>query len=251
MKLISWNVAGYRACLKKGFIDFFNEMDADVVCLQEVKAEMEQIEFIPDGYYCYLNPAQKKGYSGTLTYTKIEPISVSYGMGIEEHDKEGRIVTCEFNSYYLVNVYVPNAKRELTRLEYRMAWEDDFLNFVKKLEDHKPVIICGDMNVAHTQNDIKNWKANQKNAGFTIEERNKFSNLLSSGFIDTYRYLNPDKFDAYTWWSFMGNARAKNIGWRIDYFVISNILKDKLLDAMIYADTYGSDHCPIGIEVGE
>ncbi|MBQ9012136.1 MAG: exodeoxyribonuclease III [Bacilli bacterium] len=248
MKIVSWNVAGFRACLKKGFEDFFYTCDADIYCLQEVKAEKEQIDFEPKDYYCYLNPADKKGYSGTLIYTLYEPLSVSYGMGIDEHDHEGRVITLEFNDYYLVNEYVPNVKRDLSRLDYRMKWEDDFRKYIKKLEEKKTVVICGDFNVAHNPIDIKNDKANVGNAGFTYEERDKFSKLLDNGLIDTYRYFNPTK-EEYSWWSYMGNARRNNVGWRIDYFLVSNSIIDKVSNTKIYTDVYGSDHCPIGINI--
>lgn len=249
MKLISWNVAGFRACLNKGFEDFFYNVDADIYCLQEVKALKEQIDFDPKDYYCYLNPADKKGYSGVLIYTLYKPISVTYGIGIDEHDHEGRVITLEFNNFYLVNQYVPNVKRDLSRLEYRMRWEDDLKNYVKELEKKKPVIICGDFNVAHTTQDIKNAKANIGHAGFTDEERNKFTDLLNSGFIDTYRHFNPTTTDKYSWWSYMGNARLNNVGWRIDYFLVSNSIIDKVISTNIYDDVYGSDHCPIGIYI--
>ncbi len=249
MKLISWNVAGFRACLKKGFEDFFEKENADVYCLQEVKALENQIDFKPEGYYMYLNPAERKGYSGTLIYTKQKPVSVSYGMGIEEHDHEGRVITLEFNDFYLVNQYVPNVKRDLSRLDYRMVWEDEIKKYLKKLEEKKPVVMCGDLNVAHEEIDIKNAKANRGNAGFTDEEREKFTELLNAGFIDTYRYLNPDKKDMYSWWSYMGKAREKNVGWRIDYFVMSDSIKKKLKNADIYMDIQGSDHCPISLDV--
>ena len=249
MKLISWNVAGFRACLNKGFEDFFYNVDADIYCLQEVKALKEQIDFDPKDYYCYLNPADKKGYSGVLIYTLYKPISVTYGIGIDEHDHEGRVITLEFNNFYLVNQYVPNVKRDLSRLEYRMRWEDDLKNYVKELEKKKPVIICGDFNVAHTTQDIKNAKANIGHAGFTDEERNKFTDLLNSGFIDTYRYFNPTTTDKYSWWSYIGNARLNNVGWRIDYFLVSNSIIDKVISTNIYDDVYGSDHCPIGIDI--
>ena len=248
MKIISWNVAGFRACLKKGFDDFFKEIDADIFCIQESKVLPEQFEYNPAGYYQYLNPAEKKGYSGTLVYTRIKPLSVTYGMGIEEHDHEGRIITMEFENYYVITVYVPNVKRELTRLEYRMKWEDDFRSYLKKLEKTKPVIVCGDLNVAHEEIDLKNAKANVGNAGFTYEERGKFTELLESGFIDTFRYFNPDK-EQYSWWSYMGQARSKNIGWRIDYFVVSKSIIDKVSNAMIYDQVQGSDHCPIRLDV--
>lgn len=251
MKILSWNVAGFRSCLNKGFDNFFNEIKADVFCVQEVKALEEEINFNPLEYYSYLYPADKKGYSGTLVYSKIEPLSVRYGMGIDEHDHEGRLITLEYKSFYLVNVYVPNVKRDLSRLEYRMKWEEAFLNYIKQLEKNKPVIVCGDFNVAHQEIDIKNAKQNIGNAGFTYEEREKFTILLANGFIDTFRYLNPDRKDIYTWWSYMANVRSRNIGWRIDYFIISEILKERLIDAYIYNDVYGSDHCPIGIDIKE
>lgn len=251
MKLVSWNVAGFRACLNKGFKDFFERIDADVFCLQEVKAEKHQIDFEPNGYFEFLYPAEKKGYAGTLVYSKKKPLSVVYGIGIEEYDKEGRLITLEFDKFYVINTYVPNIKRDLSRMDFRMKWEDCFLKYVKKLEKNKPVIIFGDFNVAHTEMDIKNAKENIGNAGFTYEERDKFTKLLENGFIDTFRYKYPDKKDAYTWWSYMLNVRSRNIGWRLDYFVISEGLKDKLVDAYIYSDVYGSDHCPVGIEIEE
>ncbi len=247
MKLVSWNVAGFRACLNKGFEDFFNKIDADIFCLQEVKALKEQIPFEPKGYFEYLNPALRKGYSGTLVYTKIKPLEVTYGMGIKEHDQEGRVITLEYDNFYLVNVYVPNVKRSLERLPYRMIWEDDFLKYIKNLEKKKPVVVCGDFNVAHQEIDIKNAKQNIGNAGFTYEEREKFTQLLNSGFIDTFRYFYPNKTDAYTWWSYMGNVRERNIGWRIDYFIVSKDFIDNVLDVEIYSNILGSDHCPIGI----
>jgi len=249
MKLVSWNVAGFRACLKKGFEDFFNTSDADVYCLQEVKAEKEEIPFNPEGYYFYLNTADKKGYSGTAIYSKKEPLSVTYGMGIDEHDHEGRIITAEYENFYLVNEYVPNVKRDLSRLDYRMVWEEDFKKYLKKLEEKKPVIVCGDFNVAHEEIDIKNAKANRGNAGFTDEERDKFTKLLESGFVDTFRYYNPDKKDMYSWWSYMGKAREKNVGWRIDYFITSKSIIDKVKNTEIYMDVFGSDHCPVGIDI--
>ena len=249
MKLVSWNVAGFRACLKKGFEDFFSSNNADVYCLQEVKAEKEEIPFNPEGYHFYLNTADKKGYSGTAIYSKKEPISVTYGMGIDEHDHEGRIITVEYEDFYLVNEYVPNVKRDLSRLDYRMVWEEDFKKYLKKLEEKKPVIVCGDFNVAHEEIDIKNAKANRGNAGFTDEERDKFTKLLESGFVDTFRYYNPDKKDMYSWWSYMGKAREKNVGWRIDYFITSKSIIDKFKNPEIYMDVFGSDHCPIGIDI--
>ncbi len=247
MRIISWNVAGFRAVLKKGFEKFFHKIDADIFCINESKVNLDQFDFNPRGYKMYLNPAKKKGYSGILVYSKIEPLSVKYGMGIEEHDQEGRMITLEYEDFYLVSVYVPNVKRDLSRLDYRMIWEDDFKKYVKKLEKKKPVIICGDMNVAHEEIDIKNAKANRGNAGFTDEERDKMTKLLKSGFIDTYRYYNPDK-ELYTWWSYLGHAREKDIGWRIDYFLVSKSIIKKVKNAVIYTDVMGSDHCPIGID---
>lgn len=249
MKIISWNVAGFRACLKKGFEDFFEKIDADIYCLQEVKAEKDQIDFDPSGYYCYLNPAERKGYSGTLIYTKEKPLSVKFGIGIDEHDHEGRVITAEYDNFYLVNQYVPNVKRDLSRLDYRMVWEDDFKKYLKELEKNKPVVVCGDFNVAHTEKDIKNAKANIGNAGFTYEERGKFTKLLESGFIDTFRYYNPDVIDKYSWWSYMGKAREKNVGWRIDYFIVSKDIIENVSNPVIYDEVFGSDHCPIGIDL--
>lgn len=249
MKLVSWNVAGYRACLKKGFQKFFEEVDADIFCLQEVKATEEQIDYKPEGYICYRNIAERKGYSGTIVYTKVAPLSISYGMGIENHDHEGRMITLEFSDFYLINSYVPNVKRTLERLDYRMQWEDDFRNYVTILRKKKPVIVCGDFNVAHTEIDIKNAKANRGNAGFTDEEREKFQVLLDSGFIDTFRYQHPEEADWYTWWSYMKGVRERNIGWRIDYFIISKEGKDKIKSTSIYKEVLGSDHCPIGLEI--
>ncbi|MBR3117128.1 MAG: exodeoxyribonuclease III [Bacilli bacterium] len=248
MKLISWNVAGFRACLKKGFDDFFKEIDADVFAIQESKVEKDQFEYSPEGYEMYLYPAEKKGYSGTMVYTRVKPINVTYGMGIEEHDHEGRIITLEFNDFFFVTEYVPNVKRDLSRLDYRMKWEDDFRSYLKELEQTKPVVLCGDLNVAHNEIDIRNAKANIGNAGFTYEERGKFSELLESGFIDTFRHFNPDK-EQYSWWSYMGRARENNIGWRIDYFVVSKNIINKVSNATIYDDVTGSDHCPIGIDI--
>ena len=248
MKLISWNVAGFRAVLNKGFEDFFNKIDADVFCIQESKALEDQFDYRPEGYFMYLNPAEKKGYSGTLVFSKKEPLSVTYGIGIEEHDHEGRVITLEYDKFYLVDVYVPNVKRDLSRLDYRMVWEDDFKEYLKELEETKPVIVCGDFNVAHNEIDIKNAKANIGNAGFTYEERDKFTKLLESGFIDTFRYLNPNE-EKYSWWSYMGKAREKNIGWRIDYFIVSKDIVNKIEDAYIYDEVNGSDHCPIGLDI--
>lgn len=247
MKLISWNVNGLRAVLKKGFEDFFKEQNADIFCIQETKMQEGQVEVNFDGYYQFWNSAEKKGYSGTAIFTKIKPQNVTYGIGIEEHDKEGRVITLEFEKFYLVNCYTPNSKRELERLDYRMVWEDEFRKYLLKLNKTKPVILCGDLNVAHKEIDLKNPKTNRKNAGFTDEERNKMTELLSSNFVDTFRYLYPNKQDAYTWWSYMGNARAKNIGWRIDYFIVSDDIRNKIEDAKIYDDIFGSDHCPVGL----
>lgn len=248
MKIISWNVAGFRAVLKKGFDDFFRKIDADIFCIQESKVLEEQFDYRPEGYKMYLNPAERKGYSGTLVFTRIDPINVSYGMGIEEHDKEGRIITLEYDKFYLVTVYTPNAKNDLSRLEYRMKWEDDFKSYLKMLELTKPVIVCGDLNVAHNEIDIKNAKSNRGSAGFTDEERDKFSKLLEAGFIDTFRYLYPEKIK-YSWWSYMGHARENNTGWRIDYFVVSNNFIDKVNDSIIHDHILGSDHCPIEIDI--
>lgn len=247
MKFISWNVAGYRACLKKGFKAFFEDIDADIFALQEVKATEEQIDYHPDGYHVYRNVAIKKGYSGTLIYTKKKPISVIYGMNISEHDMEGRMITLEFEDFYFVTVYVPNAKKGLERLPYRMQWEDDFLEFVNNLKKKKMVIICGDFNVAHQEIDIKNAKANIGNAGFTYEEREKFTNLLNSGFVDTFRFLYPDTIK-YSWWSYLFHARENNAGWRLDYFLIDDKHISNVRDSVIYDNILGSDHCPIGIE---
>ena len=249
MKLISWNVNGLRACLTKGFEDFFKDMSADIFCVQETKMHPDQAQFDLIGYEKFWNSAIKKGYSGTAIFTRIPPLSVTYGMGMEEHDQEGRIITMEFEEFFLVNVYTPNAKRELLRLEYRMKWEDDFRAYLKTLDQIKPVLICGDLNVAHEEIDIKNPKTNRRSAGFTDEERGKLTTLLQGGFTDSFRHLYPDKKDAYTWWSYMMNARSRNIGWRIDYFLLSNRLRDSIKDATIHAEILGSDHCPVGIEL--
>ena len=249
MKLVSWNVNGLRACMGKGFMDFFTAVEADVFCLQETKMQEGQVVFDFPGYQQYWNSAQKKGYSGTLILTKINPLSVSYGIKIPEHDNEGRVITIEFEKFYLINVYTPNSQQELARLDYRMSWEDAFRNYVLSLEKAKPVMICGDLNVAHTEIDLKNPKTNRKNAGFTDEERQKMTALLDSGFIDSYRYFYPDKIEAYTWWSYMRQARSHNIGWRIDYFIVSQQLKDALKAAYIYEEILGSDHCPVGIDI--
>jgi exodeoxyribonuclease-3 len=248
MKIVSWNVAGFRAVLKKGFEEFFDSINADVFCIQESKVELDQFNFNKEGYDMYLYPAEKKGYSGTLIYSKVKPLSISYGMGIEEHDHEGRIITLEFNDFYLVNEYVPNVKRDLSRLDYRMTWEDDFRNYLKSLEKTKPVVVCGDFNVAHNEIDIKNAKANIGNAGFTYEERGKFSELLDAGFTDTFRYLHPDEVK-YSWWSYIGHARDRNIGWRIDYFVTSKSIINKVKGAYIFDNVMGSDHAPIGLDI--
>ncbi|MBR3898504.1 MAG: exodeoxyribonuclease III [Bacilli bacterium] len=248
MKIISWNVAGFRACLKKGFDNFFDKIDADIFCIQESKVLEDQFDYRPEGYEMYLNPAEKKGYSGTLIYSRVKPLKITYGMGIEKHDHEGRMITLEFNDFYLVNVYTPNVKRDLSRLDYRMEWEDDFRNYLKSLEKTKPVITCGDMNVAHEEIDIKNAKANIGNAGFTYEERSKMTELLDNGFIDTFRYYNKDTIK-YSWWSYMRGARERNIGWRIDYFLVSESIIKKVTKTDIYDDVLGSDHCPIGIEL--
>lgn len=245
MKLISWNVNGLRACITKGFIDFFKEIDADIFCIQETKMQEGQTDYDFEGYHQYWNSAVKKGYSGTALFSKKEPLSVTYDIGIEEHTGEGRVITAEYEDFYLVTVYTPNSKRELLRLDYRMEWEDAFRDYVKKLDEVKPVIICGDLNVAHKEIDLKNPKTNQRNAGFTIEERTKFDELLKSGFIDSFRYFNPDVTGAYSWWSYMFKAREKNAGWRIDYFVVSEKLKDKMESASIHSNVFGSDHCPV------
>ena len=249
MKMISWNVNGLRACMNKDFENFFNEMNADIFCLQETKLQEGQIDFAPEGYNCYWNYAEKKGYSGTAIFTKREPLSVKYGMGIGEHDKEGRLITLEFEDFYFATVYVPNSQRELARLDYRMKWEDDFRTYVLELEKTKPVIFCGDLNVAHKEIDLKNPKTNRNNAGFTDEERSKFSALLESGFTDTFRYFYPDLEGAYSWWSYMFKAREKNAGWRIDYFVASKALDNKLKGAKIHSDIFGSDHCPVELTI--
>lgn len=250
MKLISWNVNGIRACINKGFKDFFNEIDADIFCIQETKCQKDQIDLEFKGYTSYWNSAEKKGYSGTAIFTKQKPISVTYGIGIEEHDKEGRVITLEFEKFYMINIYTPNSKRELERLEYRQIWEDEIRKYMLKLNENKPVIMCGDLNVAHKEIDLKNPKTNRKNAGFTDEEREKMTKLLETGFTDTFRYLYPAKENAYTWWSYMGHAREKNVGWRIDYFLTSNRIKKQIQEAYIFDKVLGSDHCPIGLEIG-
>lgn len=249
MKLISWNVNGIRACLTKGFADFFKEINADIFCIQETKCQPEQVELEFEGYTSYWNSAEKKGYSGTAIFTKEKPKNVTYGIGMEEHDKEGRVITLEFNKFYMVDIYTPNSKRGLERLEYRQVWEDEIRKYLLKLNEKKPVIMCGDLNVAHKEIDLKNPKTNRHNAGFTDEERNKMTELLDAGFIDTFRLLYPDKENAYSWWSYMGNAREKNVGWRIDYFIISKDIQDKVKGANIYPEVMGSDHCPVGLEI--
>lgn len=253
MKLVSWNVNGLRAVCKKGFLDFFKEIDADVFCIQETKMQENQLDELENfdlgSYFKYFNSAEKKGYSGTAIFTKEKPISVTYGINIEKHDKEGRVITAEYEKFYLVNVYTPNSKKELERLEYRQEWEDDFRNYLKMLEKNKPVICCGDLNVAHKEIDLKNPKTNRKSAGFTDEERNKMTTLLDSGFIDTFRYLYKDLEGAYSWWSYIGKARERNAGWRIDYFIVSNSLEKEIKEAKIHSDIYGSDHCPVSLEI--
>lgn len=244
-KLISWNVNGLRACVKKGFLDYFKDVDADIFCIQESKLQEGQIDLNLEGYYDYWNYAEKKGYSGTAIFTKEKPLNVTLGLGIEEHDKEGRVITLEFEDFYMITVYTPNSQDKLARIDYRMSWEDAFLNYLKELEKNKPVIVCGDLNVAHKEIDLKNPKSNRNNAGFSDQEREKFSNLLSNGFIDTFRYFYPDKEGAYSWWSYRFNARANNAGWRIDYFLTSNSLKDRLVSADIHNEIFGSDHCPV------
>ena len=249
MKLISWNVNGIRACLTKGFEEVFKKMDADIFCLQETKCQPDQINLEFQGYTSYWNSAEKKGYSGTAIFTKQKPINVTYGIGIEEHDKEGRVITLEFEKFYMVDIYTPNSKRELERLEYRQIWEDEIRKYLLKLNETKPVIMCGDLNVAHEEIDLKNPKTNRHNAGFTDEERNKMTELLDSGFTDTFRYLYPEKENAYSWWSYMGHAREKNVGWRIDYFIVSKSIEKQIKEAKIYPEIMGSDHCPVGLEI--
>ncbi|MCH1983833.1 exodeoxyribonuclease III [Ruminococcus sp. OA3] len=249
MKLISWNVNGLRACVNKGFLDIFAQLDGDIFCIQESKLQEGQIELDLPGYYQYWNYAKKKGYSGTAVFTKEEPLSVTYGIGTEEHDQEGRVITLEYEKYYLVTVYTPNSQSELARLPYRMEWEDAFLKYLSELKGKKPVIFCGDLNVAHREIDLKNPKTNRKNAGFTDEEREKFSKLLQHGFIDTFRYFYPEKEQVYSWWSYRFKAREKNAGWRIDYFCVSEDLEQYLRDAKIHTDIMGSDHCPVELDI--
>ena len=253
MKLVSWNVNGLRANITKGFEKFFKEVDADIFCIQETKMQEEQIDIaiqeLFKSYNQYWNSAVKKGYSGTAIFSKKKPIKVTYGIGIEEHDKEGRIITLEFEKFFIVNCYTPNSKRELERLDYRMIWEDEIRKYLLNLNTEKPVIMCGDLNVAHEEIDLRNPKTNKGNAGFTDEERGKMTELLNSGFLDTFRLLYPNKEDAYSWWSYMGRAREKNVGWRIDYFIVSKDIEEKVKEATIYPDVMGSDHCPVGLEV--
>ena len=246
MKLISWTVNGLRAIYKKGFMDIFESLNADIFCIQETKMQEGQIELDLKEYYEYYNYAERKGYSGTAIFTKRKPLNISYGIGLEEHDKEGRVITLEFDDFYMVNCYTPNSGRELARLEYRMEWEEAFRRYLKELDSKKPLVVCGDLNVAHKEIDLKNPKSNRKNAGFTDEERSKIDALLNSGFTDTFRKVYPDKEGSYTWWSYMFNARANNAGWRIDYFLVSDRISDNIKDAFIYSDIMGSDHCPVG-----
>jgi exodeoxyribonuclease-3 len=249
MKLISWNVNGIRACMEKGFMDFFRQMDADVFCLQETKVQQGQISLNAEGYYQYWNYAVKKGYSGTALFSKKKPLSVVDGIGMNVHDNEGRVITAEYENCYVITVYTPNAQHELARLDYRMQWEDDFRAYVQRLDQAKPIIFCGDLNVAHQEIDLKNPSSNRGNAGFSDQEREKMTVMLQSGFTDSFRYLYPDKKDAYTWWSYMFKARERNVGWRIDYFLVSDRIREKIRDAVIYADVMGSDHCPVGLEI--
>ena len=250
LKYISWNVNGLRACIKKGFLDAFHQLDADCFCLQETKLQPHQIELDLPGYYQYWNSAIKKGYSGTALFTKVKPLSVTYGLGIEEHDQEGRIITAEFDDHYLITCYTPNSKRDLSRLDYRMQWEDDFKKYLLELSSIKPVVLCGDLNVAHKEIDLENPASNHKNAGFTDDERNKMTSLLADGFTDTFRYLYPDKEKAYSWWSYFAKSRERNIGWRIDYFIVSSSLNDHIKGAAIHPDITGSDHCPVELNLG-
>ena len=249
MKFISWNVNGLRACVQKGFLDFFNSIDADFFCIQESKLQVGQIDLDLPGYHQYWNYAEKKGYSGTAIFAKNKALSVSYGIGIDEHDKEGRVITLEYDNFYLVTCYTPNSQNELKRLPYRMQWEDDFREYLKTLDAKKPVILCGDLNVAHNEIDLKNPKTNRKNAGFSDEERAKMTELLSSGFTDTFRYFYPDAEGIYSWWSYRFKAREKNAGWRIDYFCVSECLKERLVSASIHTEVMGSDHCPVELVI--
>ena len=249
MRLVSWNVNGLRACINKGFYDYFKESDADIFCLQETKMQPGQAEIISEGYHQYMNSAVRKGYSGTMVFARQEPLQVTYGLGMEEHDQEGRVITCEYESFYLVTCYTPNSKEGLARLDYRMQWEDDFLAYLKRLDEKKTVILCGDLNVAKEEIDLKNPKTNRRNAGFSDEEREKMRTLLANGFTDTFRYLYPDLEGVYSWWSYRFNARKNNAGWRIDYFIVSDRLRDKIVDAKIHTDIMGSDHCPVELEI--
>lgn len=249
MKMVSWNVNGLRACVTKGFVDIFNELDADIFCLQETKLQEGQIDLPLDGYYQYWNYAEKKGYSGTAIFTKKEPLAVTNGIGIDEHNTEGRVITLEFEDFFFVTCYTPNSQNELKRLDYRMKWEDDFREYLLSLNEKKPVILCGDLNVAHNEIDLKNPKTNRKNAGFSDEEREKMTTLLNSGFTDSFRYLYPDKEGIYSWWSYRFNARKNNAGWRIDYFITSDSIKDKIIDSKIHTDIMGSDHCPVELDI--
>ena len=249
MKLISWNVNGLRAIMNKGFLDNFEQINADVFCLQETKLQEGQIDFAPEGYNVYWNSAIKKGYSGTAVFSKIKPKKVEYGIGKEDHDREGRVITLEYEKFYLVNCYTPNSQRELTRLDYRIKWEDEFKSYLKKLDTKKPVILCGDLNVAHNEIDLKNPSTNRHNAGFTNEEREKMTELLNSGFVDSFRYLYPDTKGVYSWWSYMFHAREKNAGWRIDYFIVSDRIKEKIEDSKILTQIFGSDHCPVELDI--
>lgn len=249
MKLVSWNVNGIRACVTKGFMDFFNDIDADVLCLQETKMQPGQLVLDTPGYHQYMNSADKKGYSGTMVFSKQEPLSVTYGIGIDEHDHEGRVITCEYDQFYLICVYTPNSKDQLLRLDYRMKWEDDFKDYLHRLNEKKSVIVCGDLNVAHKEIDLKNPKTNRRNAGFTDEERGKMTALLESGFTDSFRYLYPEQEGIYSWWSYRFKAREKNAGWRIDYFLVSDDAKEKIREAKIHTDVFGSDHCPVSLEI--
>ena len=249
MKLISWNVNGLRAIVNKGFNESFEKLNCDILCIQETKMQENQLEISFNGYTQYFNSAIRKGYSGTAIFTKIKPLNVSYGINIDEHDNEGRVITLEFEKFFLVNCYTPNARRDLERLDYRMKWEDDFRNYLVNLDKVKPVILCGDLNVAHNEIDLKNPKSNRGNAGFTDEERSQMTNLLNSGFVDSFRYLYPDKTDSYSWWSYMGRAREKNVGWRIDYFIVSKKIASKITEAKIHSEIFGSDHCPVELDL--
>ena len=249
MKLVSWNVNGIRACVKKGFLDYFQKVDADIFCIQETKLQENQIELNLEGYHQFWNYAERKGYSGTAVFTKEKPLTVSFGIELDVPDNEGRVITLEYDEFYLVNVYTPNSKRDLTRLDYRLIWEDAMIKHLVHLNTYKPVVFCGDLNVAHNEIDLKNPKPNIGNSGFTYEERGKMSALLEEGFIDSFRYFYPDQTDAYTWWSYMSKVRERNIGWRIDYFIVSETFKERLKDAYIHADILGSDHCPILLEI--